>query len=156
MAEDFVKSYDRLTEKDEKPFKKLFSSMLSPIKTLLESFSPSDEKSFIQCKESAEGTDLVMTWTTSQISQESMDIVVDSEMDDSDRSAHIDLCKTYHVAAIELKDRRNTTVNEWNDKVTTLMSPYCVVWWFKALFPKDSIEFHIVLAGREEVDRKKN
>jgi hypothetical protein len=47
----------------------------------------------------------------------------------------------FSVAAIEFKDRRQTSVDEWRSKFESLLlSAY-------------EVDYHIIFAGREEVDR---
>ena len=57
---------------------------------------------------------------------------------------------SYHIAAIELTDRRDTEPEEWQDKFDSLFSYRCVVWWLKQLFHDTDIVFHVVYAGRED------
>jgi hypothetical protein len=58
-----------------------------------------------------------------------------------------------HLVAIELKDSRQTELKDWQDKVRNLFSYRCLIWWLRVFYPSIEINVHVVLAGKEEVER---
>jgi len=107
------------------------------LRTLQRSFQ--DNASIIVTSKDAEGVDLVITWL--------------EEIYDSESEVDQELCVTqiFHIAAVELKDRRYTEFAEWQKKFECLLSPRCIVWWFRSmpLYKTCAIKFHVVFAGRE-------
>ena len=58
-----------------------------------------------------------------------------------------------HIAAIEIKDRRFSESDEWDDKLAHLLSLRCVFWWLQLVHrEKFDLTFHIIFGGREHDD----
>jgi hypothetical protein len=123
-------------------FKNWKDGMFAQLKKLITAV---DKKvTFVPCVKGAEGLEMVVMWTTKDGSDE-----------DSDGHQSDDKCtRTVNIAAIELKDRRDTTVDEWKRKLASLHSHRCIIWWFQPIVSSTWIvNFHLVLGGREEIDR---
>ena len=60
--------------------------------------------------------------------------------------------KAYHFVALEVKDSRNTSSQDWQEKLFKLTSCRCIIPRLKAAMEKEGIvlTYHIVFAGREE------
>jgi hypothetical protein len=80
----------------------------------------------------AEGADLLITWK-----QRSVD----------EAGVHQEVI---HIAALELKDQRQTPFTEWDDKWNSLMSPLCILHWMPLFFPDCTFSIHFIFAGREQ------
>ena len=74
--------------------------------------------------------------------------------DGGDTGTRIIKGDTYHIIAVELKDRRGTEPEEWAKKLDLLTSYRCIVPRLRAAFkardPSDELVYHILLAGRPE------
>jgi len=53
-----------------------------------------------------------------------------------------------HIAALGLKDQRQTSFTEWNDKWNSIMSPFCILLWMPLFFPECHFSIHFIFAGR--------
>lgn len=100
-------------------------------------------------RKNAEGVDVIMLWCDHRNDSAGSTPNCD-EHDDSSSGIILQEKLVFHLAAIELKDRRSTKPAEWTNKIESLTSPRCLFWWLKELAPVDfALEFHIVFAGRE-------
>mmetsp|Transcript_108926 Transcript_108926/g.213412 ORF Transcript_108926/g.213412 Transcript_108926/m.213412 type:complete len:322 (+) Transcript_108926:2-967(+) len=106
-------------------------------KTLTEGYR---SRSLFVTPKSAEGVDLILVWTEERDT---------SECTFPDDSVAVAEKSVVHIGAVELKDRQNTSAEEWDRKIAALTSLRCGIWWLPLLVPSTSFEYHIVFAGRE-------
>jgi hypothetical protein len=139
----FLEKKDKLQPDVVKAFKAFWDAVITQVIEVIGSFR--SDTTFLKCNHgrlTPEGLDLVMLWKSSKEADQN-----------TDEKVYKDACTAYdeyHIAAIELKDRRDVSSAQWRKKLDSLMSHRCVIWWLKALYSKEMIQFHIVLAGRED------
>jgi hypothetical protein len=102
--------------------------------------SITQKHSLISTAGGAEGVDLLIAWK-----QLAPDTTLSDEDDDDVTVAD----KVIHIAAVELKDQRQTPLKSWNDKWNSLMSPFCILHWMPLFFPDCTFSIHFIFAGSE-------
>ena len=116
-----------LNGKDEAWWNKLIS-LIVQLKTSID-----DNHSLISTGWGAEGADLLIIWKQ-------------STFDDDNVSMNQEVI---HIAALELKDQRQTPLDEWEKKWNSLMSPLCIFHWMPIFYPNCHFSIHFIFAGRE-------
>lgn len=151
----YLKTSSKFSLKQLKVLGRFYRLMISNLKVLLCSACTC---SLIRTTKDAEGADLILIWRELG-TQRPSNLRGDVEGDDEsalDEGPHgQSAVTTTHIAALELKDRRDTSVEEWDKKMKALTSLRCIVYWANIyavafdLSAAGGVQFHIVLAGRE-------
>ena len=117
-------------------------------------FENNVEASFICAPEGCPGHDVTLLWREKKESdyvdeyeyQEGEEDSLKEEGDGEEDDSRV----VVHIAAIEIKDRRFTESDEWNDKLAHLLSLRCVFWWLQLIHrEKFDLKFHIIFAERD-------
>lgn len=120
-----------LNENDKQKFDlwwKRLKCLTAQLKTSID-----QNHSLIATADGAEGADLLIIWR--QYLNDSND----------------DLKKeVIHIAALELKDQRQTPIEHWEKKWNALMSPYCILHWMTLLYPEETFSIHFIFAERAQ------
>ena len=101
--------------------------------------SITQKHSVISTAGGAEGVDLLIAWK---------ELAPDATLSGEDDYVTV-ADKVIHIAAVELKDQRQTPLKSWNDKWNSLMSPFCILHWMPLFFPDCTFSIHFIFAGRE-------
>mmetsp|Transcript_16375 Transcript_16375/g.17111 ORF Transcript_16375/g.17111 Transcript_16375/m.17111 type:complete len:489 (-) Transcript_16375:120-1586(-) len=127
LGETYENIKTTLNGKDETWWIKL-NSLIVQLKTSID-----DNHSLISTAEGAEGADLLIIWKQNTFDDDN--IGVNQEV--------------VHIAALELKDQRQTPLDEWEKKWNSLMSPLCILHWMPFFYPNCHFSVHFIFAGRE-------
>jgi hypothetical protein len=122
-------SQTTLSEDDQKVYELWKKRLISSTVQLKRSIDRNH--SLIDTADGAEGADLLIVWRQDDTSE-----------DDFQK-------EVIHIAALELKDQRQTPIEHWEKKWNALMSPLCILHWMPLFYREDTFSIHFIFAGRE-------
>ena len=143
----YIKTSPTLPEGASEQAQKVWYSMQATIKTIMSNL----DCSIFPCAQGAAGCDLVLL--AKEVRSETLPDADDTGTDEDEGDTGTVKGDTYHIIAVELKDRRGTEPEEWEKKIGLLTSYRCIVPRLRAALkakdPSDELVYHILLAGRE-------